>query len=159
MYISQTLFQMSRNLMRRRVQVFIFSFITWLSRAVLLEYSLLGEARAGIKITLILSQPNFNPRRSWCDHITKWNLTQIDEIWKRTLIFLKLEDSLNFFKQIFLMEDDLPIPVQLLRHFKSTHEAHFGMQPYFDLTRRNLQEKNGSPPPPQSLNMGISELT
>ena len=37
--------------------------------------------------------------------------TQLDEIWKRTSIFLKMEDNLNFFKwkttSIFRMEDNI----------------------------------------------------
>ena len=82
-------------------------------------------------IVIVLSQPNSNPRRSWGDHIIEWNppppphptqtfkalpgnpgnwfsvcniiLTKLDELWKTTSIFLKMEDDLNFFQ----MEDDL----------------------------------------------------
>jgi hypothetical protein len=73
------------------------------------------------RVIIQLSQPNFNPIQSWCDHIIKWNppltqtlkhfqatqeadisvcnliLTQLDEMWKTTSIFLKMEDAYNFF--------------------------------------------------------------
>ena len=67
--------------------------------------------------------PTSTQKRSWCDHIMQWNplhhptetfkalpgnpgswfsvcnliLTQLDEIWKTTSIFLKMEDDLIFF--------------------------------------------------------------
>jgi hypothetical protein len=57
-------------------------------------------------------------------------LTQLDDIWKTTSIFLKMEDDLNFFSN------------GRRPHFcsRQTRKLVLGMQPYLDPTRWNMED-------------------